>query len=158
MAFDALSLTMVLLKADGCSWPMWAPELRILTWHCRLSLVWFPASKSRAHNQRREMTWCSSISDNISKLLVTEKEKHGDLFKDTYLYSGHFLCWFESVAGNPRHLCTILVSFYLLWVQFARLGGSGNSLMGWRRGRWKGRVGAENWAGPGLYPSVGADM
>lgn len=120
---------MVLPMADGWSWPMCAPELRILTWHCWLSLVWFPASKSRAHNQRREVTWCSNMSDNISKLLVTEKEKHGDLFKDTYLYSGHFLCWFESVASNPRHLCMILVSFCLLWVQFARLGVSGISLM-----------------------------
>lgn len=46
----------------------------------------------------------------MSELLVKEKEKHGDLFKDTYLYAGHFLCWFESVAGNPGHLCRFSVS------------------------------------------------
>lgn len=73
---------------------------------------------------------CSILSDTISELLVEEKEKHGDLFKDTYLYSGHFLCWFESVAGNPGHPYRFLVSVCTLWVQFVRPTVSGNSLMG----------------------------
>lgn len=62
--------------------------------------------------------------------MVEENEKHGDLFKGTYLYSGRFLCWLKSVAGHPGHLCRFLVSFCILRVQFVRPGVSDNSLIG----------------------------
>lgn len=77
----------------------------------------------------------------MSELLVKEKEKHGDLFKDTYLYAGHFLCWFESVAGNPGHLCRFSVSFCILWVQFLGPGGPGNSPMRMEKKRVEGGQG-----------------
>lgn len=93
---------------------------------------------------------CRITSDKISELLVEAKEKHRDLFKDTYLYSGRFLCCFESVAGNPGHLCKLLVSFSILWIQFVRPGVSGSSLVGMEKRRAEGDGGRRAWGGPNL--------
>lgn len=52
----------------------------------------------------------------ISELLVGAREVHGDLFKDTYLYSGHW-CAGLRVAGLDGHPCRLYSSFCFLWVQ-----------------------------------------
>lgn len=123
--------------------------------------LWFGFLPLNPESIRKADNWCDAVvyQTKMSELLVKEKEKHGDLFKDTYLYAGHLLCWFESVAGNPGHLCRFSVSFCILWVQFVGPGGPGNSLMRMEKKRVEGgRVGAERWVGPSLYPSMGAGL